>query len=211
MDLINLFNLLGTGFFAITGALAGIRQRMDVLGVIIMAFFVGLGGGTIRNLCLAVRPIWMSDVDYIWAVVVPALLTFIIMAHFKLKGKNYPFSKKTSAVAHHFLLVFDAFGLALFAISGTQMALNYHVGTVGSMLMGMITAIGGGIIRDLFCNEIPLVFRKELYATAALIGSGAYIELLQYTTAHSAELFAFGLVMLIRLTSVYFNWHAPRI
>lgn len=211
MGLTFLLNILGTGFFAITGALSGIRQRMDLLGVIIMAFFVGLGGGTIRNLCLNTLPVWMQDVKYIWAVVVPALLTFGILYFFRQKGKKYIFSGKTYHIIRQVFLVFDAFGLGLFAITGTQMALAHNIPTVGSILMGMVTAVGGGIIRDLFCNEIPLVFRKEIYATAALIGSGVYIELLSLTSINFAELVSVALVIIIRLVSVYRNWEAPRI
>lgn len=211
MELTFLLNILGTGFFAITGAIAGIRQRMDLLGIVIMAFFVGLGGGTIRNLCLNTRPVWLQDVGYIWAVVLPALITFCTMYFFSQKGKKYIFSEKVHYITRQFFLIFDAIGLGLFAITGAQMALSLNISSIGSMLMGMVTATGGGIIRDLFCNEIPLVFRKEIYATAALIGSGVYVELSHYTSTYFDELISVALVILIRLLSVYCNWEAPRI
>ncbi len=211
MDLTGTLNILGTGFFAITGALAGIRHRMDLLGVIIMAFFVGLGGGTLRNICLDTYPIWLKDNAYIWAVVLPALLTFGVMWHFRQIGKPHLFSHKTFSATQQVFLIFDAFGLGLFAITGSEMALSMNVSWAGAILLGMISAIGGGLIRDLFCNDIPLIFQKEIYATAALIGSAVYINLLHHTSANTAKLLAITLVIAIRLISVYRNWHAPRI
>jgi len=211
MDLTTILNVLGTGFFAISGALAGIRNRMDLLGVVIMGFFVGLGGGTICNICLGIPPVWLKDVTYVWAVVAPSLITFAIMWHFRQHGKKHLFSKRTAIISRICFLTFDAFGLGLFAITGTQLALHMGVGTVGSMLMGMITAVGGGMIRDLCCNDIPLIFQRDIYATAALIGGGIYIAIRPDMPMHSAEIFSVVLVIVIRLVSVYRNWQVPRI
>lgn len=211
MNLFYLLNLLGTAFFALTGALSGIALRMDLLGVIIMAFFVGLGGGTIRNMCLDILPVWLQDVSYIWATVLPAMITFGVMYFFRQHGNRKIFSKKTLDMTRRFFLIFDAFGLGLFAITGTQMAYNLGISTVGSILMGMITAVGGGIVRDLFSNEIPLIFQREIYATAALIGSGVYIALIPHVAAPFNELISIAIVIAIRLISVYRNWNVPRV
>ena len=214
LTLLYILNILGTAAFSISGALSAIRKQMDLLGVVMLGFLVGLGGGTIRSLCLGMTPVfWLTDDNYLWATLLPALLTFLIVWFFRLKNfKEERLSKKMRNSLRHLFLVVDAFGLGLFSIVGTEAALALHIPAIGAIFMGMTTAIGGGIIRDILCNEVPLVLQREIYATAGMIGACAYILMLPYLGKTGLNIgISVVLIIAIRMISVYRNWNTPKI
>ncbi|MBI5570857.1 MAG: trimeric intracellular cation channel family protein [Desulfomonile tiedjei] len=167
MPVIYYLNLFGTAVFAVGGAMAAARKGMDLFGVVVAAVLTGIGGGTLRDLCLGVRPVnWVTDCSGLEISVVFGILTF---AYLRLR--------EPAAVPGNLLNVADAVGLAVFTVLGCKTALANDAGLLITVIMGMLTGSGGGIIRDVFSAEIPLFFRKEIYATACLAGGSAYLAL----------------------------------
>ena len=162
--LIYVLDLAGTFVFALSGGLAAARIRLDPFGFAVVAIVTGLGGGTLRNLLLDLHPVtWMADPSYLLGCLAAAGITF---AWARLLESRLLW-----------LRIADALGLGLFAVAGTQVALA--AGTHGgiAIMMGVTTAIVGGMIRDILCNEVPLVLQKEIYALAALLGAALYVGL----------------------------------
>src|SRR3954466_8836188 len=156
--LLVVFDLSGTFVFALSGATAAVKHRLDLFGVLVLSFAAGNWGGIARDVMIgAVPPAAISDWRYVAVSLLAGLVTFYWYR--VLNRLNSP------------VLVFDAAGLALFAVSGAGKALAFHTGPVAAMLLGMLTGIGGGMVRDALLSEIPTVLRTELYAVAALIGS----------------------------------------
>lgn len=155
-------DLFGTGVFAVTGALAAVRKRMDIFGVAVVAMVTAIGGGTLRDLMLGRTPVfWVHDPWYIIVILAAAAATFA-----------------WAWIVHHYmgqLLVADALGLAVFTVIGSQVALAEQGSALVAIMMGVMTGAVGGIIRDVLCNEVPLILRKEIYATASLAGAIIYV------------------------------------
>lgn len=156
------FDLAGTFVFALSGAIAGVRHRLDLFGVLVLSFAAGNAGGVTRDLIIgATPPAAIRDWRYVAVSIFAGLITFFWYRSI---------SRLSSPV-----LVFDAAGLALFAVAGADKALAFHAGPVAAILLGMLTGIGGGMTRDVLVNEVPAVLRTELYAVAALIGAAAVV------------------------------------
>ena len=160
--LVLMLDLVGTSVFAISGAASGVKHRLDIFGVCVLAFVAGNAGGLTRDVLIgAVPPPAISDWRYVAASLVAAVLTF----------RWYPGLRRLQRT----ILLFDAAGLATFAVAGTQKALAYGATPVAAALLGMLTGIGGGVVRDLLVNEIPIVLHAELYAVAALAGAAVVV------------------------------------
>ena len=157
MSVIDFLDLLGTASFAISGALFAIKKRMDTLGVFIIAFVTAVGGGTLRDMLIdAHRITWMVNLQYIYTIFVAVVFAII----FRKKIENLSKS----------LFLFDTIGLGIFTIVGTEIGLQNGFHPIICVSLGMITATFGGVIRDTLSNEIPLIFHKEIYATACILG-----------------------------------------
>lgn len=195
--MLHLLDLAGIVVFAISGALVAGRKRMDFFGVMVLAVVTAVGGGTLRDLLLGIRPVfWVADPTPILAAVAAAAVT--VGAARLLQ--------RTMTV----LLVADAFGLALFTVLGTEKALACGAPPVIAVLLGTMSGTAGGMARDVLCGEIPLILRKEIYATAALV-SGASFALL--SRAGAGELWAvFGGVapgLVLRLAAIRWQLGLP--
>lgn len=195
--LLVVLDLLGIFVFAISGALVAVRKELDLLGALVLAGATGLGGGFLRDVLIgAVPPAALADWRYLVVPVVAGLLTFRI----------HP----TLGRFERFVEVFDAFGLALFCVAGALKALEHGLGVVPAALLGMLTGIGGGMLRDVLAGRVPVVFRGELYATPALAGAalavvGVRLGLPAYVVAPVGA----GLCLLWRLLAMWRGWHAP--
>lgn len=153
------FDLFGVVVFAIAGALTAGRKGMDLFGVLVVALVTALGGGTLRDIILDHHPVsWIRDDTYILVACVAALATVAWV-------------RVTRPMPESWLLIADAFGLAVFTVIGTEVALQHQVPLSTAVIMGVMTGVAGGVIRDIVCNEIPLIFHKEIYATACIAGS----------------------------------------
>ncbi|RVU32284.1 trimeric intracellular cation channel family protein [Neptunomonas marina] len=157
----------GVAVFAISGALAAARRDMDLFGALVIAFVTALGGGTLRDMALGVHPVsWMFDVNYLFIISATVLLTML-------------WQPGVNASSRRILLLSDALGLAVFTMIGVQVALEKAgVSEPVAVMMGMMTGAAGGVIRDVICNEIPLIFQREIYAIASAMGGSIYCFLL---------------------------------
>lgn len=193
-------NLIGTFVFAISGALLAVRKNYDIVGMVVLAGITAIGGGVIRDLLIgAIPPAAFTDAIYFWLPLVAVALTFF--AHAQMNRIN-------SAI-----LVFDAAGLAVFCISGTVKALNYGLEPIPAIALGVLTAVGGGIIRDVLAGDKPSVLQaeSELYALPAVLGSAIVVVIphLPINSSLAAGLTAV-LVFVLRLLALRYNLKAPR-
>lgn len=190
-------DLSGTFVFALSGAASGIKNKLDSFGVGVLAFVAGNAGGVTRDLLIgAVPPAAIGDWRYIAVSLAAGAVAF----------GWYPSVSRARSI----VLVFDAAGLALFAVSGTEKALAYGVNPFVSALLGMLTGIGGGVLRDLLVNEIPVVLRADLYALAALAGAGVVVggHLLRWPPT-AVTITGAALCLAIRLVAIRRGWHLP--
>ena len=190
-------DLAGTFVFALSGAAAGVKYKLDIFGVLVLSFVAANAGGIARDVMIGATPVAaLSDWRYI-AVTLPAgLLTFYC----------YRFIDRLSGS----VLIFDAAGLALFAVTGTTKALTYHLDPVAAALLGMVTGIGGGMMRDILISEIPVVLRADIYAIAALAGAavvviGPLVHIPSAAATTIGALLCFGL----RFMAIRYGWRLP--
>jgi len=193
-----LLDLAGTFAFAISGAVAARQRGLDGFGIVAIAFTVACGGGVVRDLCIgAVPPAGLADWRYLAVAVTAALLA---MGAYRLVEK----------LAQP-VLVFDAIGLGLFAVTGAQKSLAWGHNAEVALLLGMVTAVGGGVARDVLLNRVPVVLQREIYATAALLAAGIEVggQLLGWADSWRSAL-AIALCVAWRLLSLRYQWHLPR-
>jgi uncharacterized membrane protein YeiH len=191
------FDLGGTFVFALSGAAAGVRNRLDIFGVLVLSFAAGNSGGIARDVVIgAIPPAAIRDWRYIAVSILAGLITFYW----------YRIVNKLSSP----VLVFDAAGLALFAVAGASKALAFHTGPVAATLLGMLTGIGGGIVRDVLVSEIPTVLRTELYAVAAFAGAAVVVigDMLRVPSS-AAEIAGAVLCFALRFTAIRRGWQLP--
>ncbi len=191
--LLYLIQMLGVAVFAASGALAAGRKRMDLLGVLVIAIVTAIGGGTIRDVLLARHPVfWIADTLYLWVSIGAALLT-LAYTRFRPAPENA-------------LGIADALGLGLFTIGGAQIAEAQGMTGLVVVLMGTITGVAGGVIRDVLSAEIPALLRKgQLYATAAIAGTAAYL-LLQLAGLGRAPAALAGMASIVALRVAAILW-----
>jgi uncharacterized membrane protein YeiH len=189
--------LLGVAVFAVSGALAAGRARLDLFGVAVIATITAIGGGTLRDLLLNRHPIfWIRDPVYLAVIVVAALMTVAYLHAYSLPS--------------HALVVADALGLGLFAITGAQIAEAAGLSPIIVVLMGTMTGVAGGVLRDLLTAQVPLILREEIYATAAIVGISIYL-LLQWLGTTRPWAFGAGLsaVVVLRLLAIVWRIQLP--
>ena len=190
-------DLVGIFVFAISGALVAVRKDLDVFGVLVLAGATGLGGGFLRDVLIgATPPAALADWRYLLVPVAAGLLAFF---HHPALGRM-----------ERLVTVFDAFGLGLFCVTGALKAVDYGLGPLPAVLMGMLTGIGGGMARDVLAGRVPEVFRGELYATPALAGAAiaVLVDRADQPLLVSA-LFGGGVCIVWRLIAIWRHWQAP--
>ena len=193
-------DLLGVGVFAISGVLAAGRKGLDVLGVAVIAVVTAIGGGTLRDLLLDRHPIfWIADSAYLWVILAAAGMTLVYL--------------RIWIASRRALLVADAFGLAFFTIGGVQITQQAGHSDAIALLMGTITGVAGGALRDVLTAEIPLILRPgRLYATAALAGAGLYVLLAgRGVSTEAAALAGMGATAGLRLAAIFWRLELPAV
>lgn len=192
-------DILGTIAFAISGVLVAINKKMDLFGILIIAFVTAIGGGTLRDLLIGNTPVsWMRDMTFTYVIIASAV--FAIVFRSKI---NY---LRTS------LFLFDTIGIGLYTVVGIDKGINAQLHPVICIALGTITASFGGVIRDILCNEIPVIFRKEIYATACILGGIIYFLLSELPIQDNWVFIIAGLVVIItRLLAVKFKIALPTI
>ncbi len=197
MSIFDFLDLLGTAAFAISGALFAINKRMDPFGVLIIAFVTAVGGGTLRDVLIgADRITWMNDLNYIYVITGSVIFAIV-------------FRKKIGYLSKS-LFLFDTIGLGIFTIIGTEIGVLNEFEPVICISLGMITATFGGVIRDTLSNEIPLIFQKEIYATACIIGAVTFLILDKFQMDQDLNyVLTMLMVIAVRLIVVKFKLHLP--
>lgn len=198
-EFLNLIDILGTVAFAISGVFAAMQKRLDVFGVFIIAFITAIGGGSVRDILIGDLPVsWIRTMNYTWIILVSSLIAIF----FNNTIRNF---QKT-------LAVFDSLGLGFFTILGIQKGIDSGLDPGICVALGTVTGCFGGVIRDISLNNIPLIFHKEIYATACIIGGSVYIVLLR-TSMHGewADVISIGIIVVIRLTALQYDLRLPSI
>jgi uncharacterized membrane protein YeiH len=197
MDETLILNLIGTFAFGLSGGILGVRKKMDLFGVLVLSVATGLGGGIMRDLILGnTPPTTLVDWRYLTAAGVAGLLVFLDFRQIVRWNR--------------FVTAFDAAGLAIFTVTGTTIALGAGLGPVPASLLGMLTGIGGGALRDILAAEVPLVLRSEIYAVASLLGA-IIIALANQVQALGppTEIIAAIATFALRMVSVWRGWKIP--
>ncbi len=199
MSIIYAIDITGTFAFAISGALVAIRKKFDVFGVLIIAFVTAIGGGMTRDVLINAHPInWISDINYLWTILTAVAVTFLF------RSKIAPLRKT--------MFLFDTIGISVFTLIGVQKGLSFNLHPFAALVMGMSSAVMGGVIRDVLTNEIPLIFHREIYASACLAGGIVYL-FLHPLNINEDLLFVIsaGIIVTIRTIAVQYKLELPRI
>ena len=193
------FNIMGVFVFAISGAAAGMRKHADLFGIGVLAFASSCCGGILRDLLIgALPPENILSLQPIITSLAAAAITVFFYPRLVVRFSNP-------------VLVFDAFGLGLFTVTGAEKALLYGIGPLWAVLLGMLTAIGGGVVRDILLSRVPQVLRTELYATAAIIGGSIAVAGHLWPVIPTSYTMAFGAVVcvVLRCLAIKYNWKIP--
>jgi len=196
VSLLLIIDILGTISFSISGVLTAVKKRMDPFGIFIIAFVTAVGGGTLRDVLIDAPVFWMYDIRFVYVIAGASVLAII-------------FRKKLGYIRKS-LFLFDTIGIALYTVIGVEKGISAGFPPVICISLGVMSACFGGVIRDILSNEIPIIFRKEIYATACIAGAVAYFAL-QYTSLND-NLIVFisgGIVIVIRILAVVFKLQLP--
>lgn len=200
MQLPYYIDLLGTLVFAVSGSLAASDKNMyrDVFAVTFIGFVTAVGGGSLRDLFLDTRPAWVADGIYLLAITL-GVMGSIFFRYYFLKFRRT-------------LFMFDTLGIALYTVVGVQKSLEFGVSPAAAIVLGMFSAVMGGVLRDTLINEMPLIFRKEIYATACLSGAALFVILQFFGISGNINAFlSVLLIILVRLMAVKYHWTLPKV
>ncbi len=190
-----ILDIAGTMAFAISGALTAMNKKLDPFGVFIIAFVTAVGGGTLRDVMIGRTPVgWMNDLIYVYVIIVGYFLSIV-------------FRKKLDQLRTS-LLLFDTIGLGVFTLIGLQKGIDVGLHPIICIAMGTMTACFGGVIRDILCNEIPVIFRKEIYATICIIGGFVFFVLKSIDlNIEIVYLITISVIIGIRLFAIKYKWY----
>jgi uncharacterized membrane protein YeiH len=192
-----LLDFIGTFVFAVSGVLTGLNKKLDLFGVFIIAFVTALGGGTLRDVLIGRTPVgWMLDLQYVYLIVIG----FVVAIVFRKKLDKLRVS----------MFLFDTIGLGIFTLIGLEKGIEKGLHPIVCVALGAMTATFGGVIRDILCNEIPVVFRREIYATVCILG-GVLFFVLQNCNVSNDFIYLTTTVFMIvlRLLAVKYKWYLP--
>jgi len=192
-----LLDIIGTMAFALSGALTAMNKKLDPFGVFIIAFVTAVGGGTLRDILIGRTPVgWMRDLNYVYLISLGYILAII-------------FRKKLDRLRTS-LFLFDTIGLGVFTLIGLEKGLETQLHPIICIALGTMTACFGGVTRDILCNEIPVIFRREIYATICIIGGILFFVLKRWNLDNDVLYLITSAVMIsIRLMAVKFKWYLP--
>ena len=199
MEVIYVLDILGTFAFAISGALVALDKKFDIFGVIIIAFVTAVGGGMLRDVLINAHPInWIGDLNYLYIIFSAVLFTFLFKSKIAYLSKT--------------MFLFDTIGISVFTLLGLQKGLSYDLHPIIAIIMGMISAVFGGVLRDVLTAKIPLIFEKEVYASACLAGGISYLILNYFKVDENINFIISAIVIAsIRAIAVKFHLELPKI
>ncbi len=193
----HLLDILGTMAFALSGALTAMNKKMDPFGVFIIAFVTAVGGGTVRDVLIGRTPVgWMQNLDYVYMITIGYFLALVF--------------RKSLDKLRTSLFLFDTVGLGVFTLIGLEKGIAIQLHPIICIALGTMTACFGGVIRDILCNDIPVIFRKEIYATICIIGGVVFFLLRKWNVQEDVLYLTTSVVIIvIRLMAVKFEWSLP--
>lgn len=192
-----IIDILGTIAFSISGVLVALNKKMDAFGILIIAFVTAVGGGTLRDVLIGDTPVsWMTNMTFVYVVLASTILAVIFKSKIDYLRKS--------------LFLFDTIGIGLYTVVGVEKGLNAGLHPIICIALGTMSACFGGVIRDILCNEIPVIFRKEIYATACILGGVAYFVINRLPIEGNLVFIIAGLVVIItRILAVKFKLRLP--
>jgi uncharacterized membrane protein YeiH len=192
-----ILDVIGVFVFTVSGVLSGLNKKLDAFGVFIIAFVTALGGGTVRDMLIGKTPVgWMEDLTYLYIIVLAYFITIFFKRHLEKLRIS--------------LFLFDSIGLGVFTIIGIEKGIEFGLHPIICIALGTITASFGGVIRDILCNEIPVIFRKEIYATVCIFGGIMFFVLQKINLNHDVLYLITSLFMIsFRLLAVKYKWYLP--
>ena len=192
-----LLDFIGTFVFAVSGVLTGLNKKLDLFGVFIIAFVTALGGGTLRDVLIGRTPVgWMLDLQYVYLIVIG----FVVAIVFRKKLDKLRVS----------MFLFDTIGLGIFTLIGLEKGIEKGLHPIFCVALGAMTATFGGVIRDILCNEIPVVFRREIYATVCILGGVLFFVLQNCNVSNDFIYLTTTFFMIVlRLLAVKYKWYLP--
>lgn len=198
-SIITFFDLAGTFAFAVSGTISAMHKRFDLFGALFIGFITAIGGGTIRDCMIGNTPVtWLLNINYFY-LIFPAVVFTIVF-------------RKIVSYLRTTLFLFDTIGIGVFTVIGIEKSLQADIYPAMAIIMGVISAVAGGILRDVLCNEVPLIFHKEIYATACISGGILFILLLQTPVPKSISIIiTISIIIFIRICSVKFKWSLPNL
>lgn len=199
MFLLELFNLIAVFVFAITASLSSLKRKFDIFGITFVAFVSSVGGGTVRDMLLGDFPIsWMKEGKFAYSIILGVLVALLFTSKLSKLKKTY--------------FWFDTIGIGVATVIGTHKAITFNMSIPLCVLFGVVSAIFGGVLRDILCNDVPLIFRKEIYATACIVGSLVYIALYKLSVDINIIMpISIALIILIRYCSIKYGLKLPEL
>ena len=195
-ELLTYIDYLGTFSFAISGVLIGTEKKFDLFGVLILGFVTAIGGSTLRDLLIGVRPVgWMQNEVYLYLIFSAVPIVY--------------FFKSTILKWRKGVFMFDTIGIGVFTIIGVQKTLSIGLSPLVAVLMGVVSAVFGGVLRDVLSNEIPLIFRKEIYAFACLVGAVTFLISDYFLWQELAIVISIAVVIVVRISAILVKWELP--
>jgi uncharacterized membrane protein YeiH len=198
LTLFDFLDYTGTIAFAVSGALVGMNKRLDIFGVFIVCFATALGGGTLRDVLIGKTPVmWMQDISYVYCVTITFVFTIIFRKYLDKLRKS--------------MLFFDTLGLGIFTLIGLQRGMSLDLHPAICIALGTMTATFGGVIRDILCNQIPVLFKEEIYATPCIIGGFAYFIMNGLQVSLQVNYVVTTLIIIsIRFLAIRYKWSLPK-
>ena len=197
MQLFTIIDILGTIAFAISGVLTAMHKKMDPFGILIIATVTSVGGGTLRDILVGKLPVsWMLDMTFIYVIIATTIFAIVFRSKLKYFRRS--------------LFLFDTIGIALYTTTGAQIGLAADLHPLVCIALGMMSACFGGVLRDILCNEIPIIFRKEIYATACMVGAAFFLTLQNFDIDNTTAVILSGMVIIaIRILAVVYKLQLP--
>lgn len=200
MTLIDILDSIGTIAFAVSGVLVAVKGKLDLFGVYVLAIITACGGGILRDIILGEKmPIFFTEPRYIIIITVTAIITSLAYSYL-----NRLFQK-----AFIIMQIFDAAGLGVFTVLAAYKAINMEVPLVGVLFIAVVTGVGGGILRDTFVNEVPLVFKSEIYALASLLGAFTFYMCYRFMNTALDIYLSIAIIFIIRVLAMYYKLNLP--
>lgn len=198
MNFIYVIDLIGTFVFAISGMLTAGKQKLDLFGAAVIAFVTAVGGGTLRDMMIGSQPVgWLVDTNYLLVIGITIPISFFFRQYIQRLRRT--------------MFLFDSIGIGLFTILGVEKTLEFGLSPAVAVIMGIVSAVFGGVVRDVLCGIVPLIFRSQIYATACFLGASLYLILREFNINYDLTMsITILFIITLRILAVKKDWSLPQ-